>query len=111
MRGRASMVGRVSAKSEIAAAIGYTLSRWQALTRYCDDGRIEIDNNGAERAFRVVSLGRNEAKAVFMRSPPFGVDAGGRGQVVEALDQVAEAPCRQAGARAHANGHAKHGPI
>ena len=44
---------------------------------------IEIDNNGAERAFRVVCLGRNEAKAMFMRSPPFGVDAGGRGQVVE----------------------------
>ncbi|WP_415260580.1 transposase domain-containing protein, partial [Pseudomonas chlororaphis] len=32
--------------------------RWQALTRYCDDGRIEIDNNAAERALRAVALGR-----------------------------------------------------
>lgn len=39
------LVGRVSAKSDIAGAIGYTLSRWQALTRYRDDGRIEIDTD------------------------------------------------------------------
>jgi len=26
--------------------------------RYCDDGRIEIDNNAAERALRAVALGR-----------------------------------------------------
>jgi transposase len=37
------MLGSVSAKSELAAAIGYSLTRWQALTRYLDDGRIEID--------------------------------------------------------------------
>ena len=44
-----AMVGRVSAKSEFAAAIGYSLTRWKALTRYVDDGRIEIDiaDNGA----------------------------------------------------------------
>jgi hypothetical protein len=30
---------------------------WEALLRFCDDGRIEIDNN-AERALRVVALGR-----------------------------------------------------
>jgi len=30
-----------------------------ALVRYTDDGRIEIDNNGAERTLRVVVLGRN----------------------------------------------------
>ena len=29
-----------------------------ALTRFVDDGRIEIDNNGAERALRCVALGR-----------------------------------------------------
>ena len=38
-------------------AIGYTLTRWRSLTRYCEDGRIEIDNNAAERALRG-SLGR-----------------------------------------------------
>ncbi len=62
------MVGRVSAKSELASAIGYALTRWRALTRYRDDGRIEIDNNAAERALRGVSLGRNKAKSVIMRS-------------------------------------------
>jgi transposase len=49
---------RVSRKSEVAAAIGYALARWPALERYCDDGRIEIDNNPAERALRAVALGR-----------------------------------------------------
>ena len=47
-----------SKKSALAGAIRYTLSRWQALTRYCDDGRLEIDNNAAERALRAVALGR-----------------------------------------------------
>jgi transposase len=47
-----------SKKSELAGAIGYTLSLWTALTRYVDDGRIEIDNNAAERALRTVALGR-----------------------------------------------------
>ena len=31
---------------------------WPALTRYCDDGHLEIDNNAAERALRAVALGR-----------------------------------------------------
>jgi transposase len=51
-------LGRVSKKSELAKAISYILSRWTALTRYRDDGRIEIDNNAAERALRAVALGR-----------------------------------------------------
>ncbi len=42
----------------LAMAIRYALSRWTALTRYRDDGRIEIDNNAAERALRAVALGR-----------------------------------------------------
>lgn len=51
-------LGRVSKKSELAKAIGYVITRWSALTRYRDDGRIEIDNNAAERALRTVALGR-----------------------------------------------------
>ena len=39
-------------------AIRYTLSRWAGLTRYLDDGRIEIDNNVVERAMRPIALGR-----------------------------------------------------
>jgi len=37
---------------------GYMLSNWKALTRYCDDGDLEIDNNGAERSLRGVAIGR-----------------------------------------------------
>jgi transposase len=48
----------VSVKSPLAGAIHYALVRWRALTRYGDDGRIEIDNNSAERAIRPVVLGR-----------------------------------------------------
>jgi transposase len=64
------MLGRVSKKSELAKAIGYSLGRWRSLTRYRDDGRIEIDNNAAERALRGVALGRSNY--LFM-----GSDAGG----------------------------------
>ncbi len=48
----------LSAKSETAGAIRYALSRWRALTRYTDDGLLEIDNSAAERALRAVALGR-----------------------------------------------------
>ena len=49
---------KTAKKSELAGAIRYALSRWRALTRYRDDGRLEIDNNAAERALRAVALGR-----------------------------------------------------
>jgi transposase len=51
-------LAQVSAKSALARAIGYALTRWTALTRYLDDGRIEMDNNAAERAIRGIALGR-----------------------------------------------------
>ena len=51
-------LSQVSQKSALAEAIRYALTRWTALTRYCDDGRLEIDNNAAERALRPVALGR-----------------------------------------------------
>lgn len=49
---------KLSKKSDAASAIRYTLSRWQALSRYRDDGRAELDNNTAERALRCIALGR-----------------------------------------------------
>lgn len=49
---------RLSSKSETAGAIRYAFSRWRALTRYTDDGMLEIDNSAAERALRAVALGR-----------------------------------------------------
>jgi hypothetical protein len=48
----------LSKKSELAQAIRYALSNWAALTRYRDNGHLEIDNNAAERALRAVALGR-----------------------------------------------------
>jgi transposase len=39
-------------------AIRYALDRWSALLRFCEDGRVEMDNNAAERALRAVALGR-----------------------------------------------------
>jgi len=60
----------LSQKSAAAKAIRYALSRWEALMRYCDDGRVEIDNNAAERALRCVAVGRKNY--LFL-----GNDAGG----------------------------------
>jgi hypothetical protein len=51
-------LAKLSRKSDTTAAIRYALGLWKALTRYCDDGRLEIDNNAAERALRIVALGR-----------------------------------------------------
>ena len=48
----------LSTKSETAGAIRYALSHWRALTRYIDEGLLEIDNSAAERALRAVALGR-----------------------------------------------------
>ena len=36
----------------------YALGRWTALSRYVDDGTLEIDNNAAERSIRAIALGR-----------------------------------------------------
>ena len=51
-------LSKLSRKSDTTAAIRYALSRWDALTRYVEDGHIEIDNNAAERSLRGVALGR-----------------------------------------------------
>ncbi len=48
----------LSSKSDTAKAINYSLNQWRALTLYCEDGTLEIDNNIAENALRCVSLGR-----------------------------------------------------
>ena len=61
---------QLSKKSGLAEAIGYALNHWQALIRYASDGRIEIDNNAAERALRAIALGRKN----FLFA---GSDAGG----------------------------------
>ena len=51
-------LGRVPARGGLAEAIRYALGRWPALSRFLDDGRIELDTNPVERAIRPVALGR-----------------------------------------------------
>jgi hypothetical protein len=46
---------------ECQMSIRYALLHWTALTRYRDDGRLEIDNKIAERALRIVTLGRKNS--------------------------------------------------
>ena len=68
-------LGSLSAKSETAGAIQFALFRWRALTRYVDDGLLEIDNNAAERSLRSVGMGRNYVQHGIMQS-----GSGGRGR-------------------------------
>jgi transposase len=49
---------KLSSKSEMAKAIGYSLKRWTALTHFLDDGRLCMSNNAAERALRGIAVGR-----------------------------------------------------
>jgi hypothetical protein len=50
--------GRKNQKCWARSPIRYTLSRWDGLTRFLDDGRIDIDSNVVERAIRPIALGR-----------------------------------------------------
>ena len=49
---------RVLPKSLLGQAIDYTLARWEALTRYVEDGWLEIDNNLCENAIRPTAVGK-----------------------------------------------------
>ena len=54
-------LGLISQKTKLAEAIRYALSRWKGLTRFLDDGRIEINSNVVERAIRPIALNRKNA--------------------------------------------------
>ena len=54
-------LARVSAKSVIAEAIRYGLNHWDGLTRFLEDGRIELDTNIVERGMRPIALNRKNA--------------------------------------------------
>ena len=74
-------------KSPEGRAVRYTLKNWTALTRYCEDGDLEIDNNATERAIRGVAIGRNNW--IF-----FGSDEGG---TTAAVLRSFVASCQRAG--------------
>jgi transposase len=63
-------LAQVDNKSALAVAFRYSLNHWDALMRYTQDGRLEIDNNAAERSVRGVGVGRKN----FLF---FGSDTGG----------------------------------
>jgi transposase len=52
---------RVSRGATIAKDIRYGLSHWEGLTRFLDDGRIELDTNTVERSIRPIALNRKNA--------------------------------------------------
>ncbi|KHI35559.1 protein encoded within IS [Escherichia coli] len=69
----------LSQHSELTKAFAYALNQWTALAYYADDGWAEADNNIAENALRMVSLGRKNY--LF-----FGSDHGGeRGALLYSL--------------------------
>ena len=51
----------VSAKSLIAEAIRYALHHWDGLTRFVDDGRIELDTNIVERGSPLSSIAKTHS--------------------------------------------------
>lgn len=51
------MLETLTRKSDASRAILYALNRWEAPTRYCDDGQVEIDNLPVERALRGAAIG------------------------------------------------------
>jgi transposase len=72
-------LGQVEKKSELAAAFHYALNNWEALVRYTQDGRLEMDNSAAERSIRGIGVGRRNY--LF-----FGSDSGGeRAAIIYAL--------------------------
>jgi transposase len=74
-------------KSPAGRAVRYTLKNWTALTRYCEDGDLEIDNNATERSIRSVAVGRHNWTF-------FGSDQGGK---TAAVLRSFAASCQRAG--------------
>ena len=52
---------QVSAKAKLGEAIRYALTRWGGLSRFLDDGRVDLDNNVVERSIRPLALNRKNA--------------------------------------------------
>jgi transposase len=74
---------KLSGQSETAKAIAYCLTRWVALTRFLEDGRLCMSNNAAERQMRPVAMGRKNWTFA-------GSDAGGhRAAAIYTLIQTA----------------------
>ena len=71
--------GRTLPQGLLGQAIDYALKRWEALTRFVDDGALEIDNNLIENAIRPSALGKKNW--LFIGHP----EAGERSAVIYTL--------------------------
>jgi len=100
----------LSAHSETAKAISYSLNRWSGLVRFLDDGRLCMTNNAAERALRCVAVGRHNwtfagsdeggrrAAAIYTlveTCKPNGVDP--RAWLADVLARLPDHPARRIG--------------
>lgn len=74
---------KVTDGTATAKALDYSLRRWQALTRFVDDGQLPVDNNHIENQIRPIAIGRNNW--LFAGS----LRAGQRGAAVMSLIQSA----------------------
>lgn len=75
---------RISGSSDLAKAIRYCLSHWSGLTRFLDDGRLEMDTNTVERAIKPIVMTRKNALFA-------GSDSGGRHwSIIASLVQTAK---------------------
>jgi transposase len=75
---------RLSGKSTLGKALQYALSRWDALVRYVEDGRLSIDNNLAERLLKDIAVTRKNYLFV-------GSDAGGqRAAIIYTIAETAK---------------------
>jgi hypothetical protein len=83
-------LGKLSQKPDVAVAIRYRLERWTALLRFCEDGRIEMDNPAAERALRAVALGRKNYLFA-------GSDADPEAYLTLVLRRIADHPINRTG--------------
>lgn len=52
---------QVSAKSKLGEAIRYAITRWDGLSCFPDDGRVDLDSNTVERSIRPLALNRKNA--------------------------------------------------
>lgn len=85
------MASKVLPKSGFGQAINYALDQWETLTRYLDDGLLEIDNNPIENAIRPTALGKKNF--LFIGHP----DAGWYSAVIYSL----LGSCRRHGINPH----------
>jgi transposase/regulator of replication initiation timing len=78
---------KVPPKNPLGKAISYTLNQWESLIVYTQDGRLNIDNNPAERMIRPFTVGRKNW--LFMGSP----DGAKASAAIYSLIETAKANC------------------